>query len=147
VRTVSWFQIIIGIGIVAIWPMLLVAGEVPEVAAGQRDIWFHIAAEAVTGSLLIAAGTLTLRRHDERSRLLAAFALGALLYTAINSPGYYAELGQWAPVGMLLAVGLGAVLAFVAVVIRAGDGASDAPDRPVGDRPVPGRPSRHHIST
>lgn len=37
-------------------------------------------------------------------RQLAALALGALVYTTINSAGYYADLGQWPVVAMFTAL-------------------------------------------
>jgi peptidoglycan/LPS O-acetylase OafA/YrhL len=127
-RLIAWFQLVTGAGILGIWPVLLLAGEVPEIAAGQRDIWFHMAAEAVAGALLLAAGWRLLRRHDTGARLLSAFALGALLYTGVNSAGYYAELGEWVPMVMLAGFGVLAGVSFV--------GLSRGPDRPGAYRPA-----------
>ena len=110
---IGWFQVVVGAGILLLWPALIVAGEVPELEAGQRDIWFHIAAEVVTGLLLLVGGGLLLRRGDAGARMLSTFALGALLYTGINSAGYYAELGEWLPAGLLVAVSLAAASAFI----------------------------------
>ena len=110
---IGWFQVVVGAGILLLWPALIVAGEVPELEAGQRDIWFHIAAEVVTGVLLLVGGVLLLRRGDAGARMLSTFALGALLYTGINSAGYYAELGEWLPAGLLVAVSLAAASAFI----------------------------------
>lgn len=116
-RLVGWFQIVVGAGVLLIWPVLIAAGEVPEIAAGQRDIWFHIAAEGVAGLLLLAAGWMLLRDPSVRARMLSSLALGALLYTGINSAGYYAELAHWGPAGMLVAVAVLAVGA-AAVLVR-----------------------------
>lgn len=101
----GWFQIVIGSGILVAWVLLVASGGVPEISAGQRDIWFHIAAEATTGVVLIAAGVLLLR-NSSQARVLSAFALGALFYTAVNSPGYYADRGDWAVVAVFLMVTL-----------------------------------------
>jgi hypothetical protein len=106
-RALAWFEIVVGAGIVALWAMLLATGQVPEVTAGQRDIWFHIAAELTAASILVGAGVWVLRTGaSRRAQLAAAAGLGALLYTVVNSAGYYAESGDWAPVVMfgLLAV-------------------------------------------
>ena len=115
---IGWFQVVVGAGILLLWPALILAGEVPELQAGQRDIWFHIAAEVLTGLLLVVGGALLLRRPDTGARLLSTFALGALLYTGINSAGYYAELGEWLPAGLLVAVSALAAGAF-AVLLHA----------------------------
>jgi hypothetical protein len=88
---VAWFQIVVGLALVALWTFLLAAGQVPEVQEGRVDIWFQIAAEMVMAGLLLAAGTALLRR-SERAVLLSALALGWLGYSAVNSPGYYPSL-------------------------------------------------------
>lgn len=100
-RALAWFEIVVGAGMVALWTMLLATGQVPEATAGQRDIWFHIAAELTAATILVAAGVWVLRSGaTQRARLAAAAGLGALLYTVVNSAGYYAEAGDWAPVVM-----------------------------------------------
>jgi hypothetical protein len=114
---VGWFQVVVGAGILLLWPVLIVAGEVPELEAGQRDIWFHIAAEVVTGALLVVGGTSLLRGGATGARVVSAVALGALLYTGINSAGYYAELGQWLGAVLLVGVAVGAGCA-VLVLLR-----------------------------
>lgn len=96
---VAWFQIVVGLALVALWTFLLAAGQVPEVQEGRVDIWFHIVAELVMAGLLLTAGTALLRRA-RRADLLSALALGWLGYSAVNSPGYYAQTGDWAVVGM-----------------------------------------------
>jgi hypothetical protein len=96
---VGWFLTVVGISIAGLWAMLLATGQVPEVAEGRTDIWFHITAEALAAVLLLTAGACVLRR-GRRARVLAAAALGVLAYTAVNSAGYYAEAADWAMVGM-----------------------------------------------
>jgi hypothetical protein len=61
-------------------------------AAGDRAIWFHLAAEYLMGLGLATAGLLLLA-VDDRSwiRALAAAALGGMIYSTINCPGYYAQ--------------------------------------------------------
>jgi peptidoglycan/LPS O-acetylase OafA/YrhL len=116
VSFIGWFQVVVGAGILLIWPVLVAAGEVPEIAAGQRDIWFHMTAEAVVGASLLAGGSMLLRRRSIGARIVSAFALGALLYTGINSAGHYADLGEWIPVALLLAVAAVAAWASTALL-------------------------------
>lgn len=97
---IAWFQIAVGGGILGLWTTLLVTRQVPEISAGKRDIWFHIAAEALTAALLLAAGIWWLIDATREPRVLSAFALGGLLYTTVNSPGYYAEQRNWPAVAM-----------------------------------------------
>ena len=98
-RLLPWFLMVVGATITGLWLMLLMTGQVPEIETGDRDIWFHLVAELVTAQLLITAGVLSLRRTITGDRL-AGIALGALLYTTINSAGFYADQGEWAAVGM-----------------------------------------------
>jgi hypothetical protein len=98
-RLVAWFQVVVGVAVVVLWAVLLTTGQVPEVADGRVDIWFHVAAELAMAGLLVGAGAALLRRVP-RAGLLSALALGWLGYSAVNSPGYYAQTGDWAVVGM-----------------------------------------------
>ena len=114
-RLVGWFQVVTGVSIAGLWGMLVATGQVPEIDQGRVDIWFHLAAELLTAGLLVTAGVAVLRRSS-RGRPLAAVALGALAYTTINSPGYYAESGDWAVVGLfalLFAATVAAICGFV----------------------------------
>jgi hypothetical protein len=110
---VAWFQLAVGTAIAALWLVLLVTRQVPEIVEGRVDIWFHVVAELATAALLVTAG-LALRRDHDEARVRSGVALGALGYSVVNSPGYFAEAGAWAAVGMF---GLLA-LATVAVVRR-----------------------------
>ncbi len=110
-RAIGGFLLTAGIAIAGLWVVQLTTGQVPEVTQGRVDIWFHIVAELATAGMLVAAGVSLL--GDRRAgRSLGAIAVGALAYTTINSPGYYAEAGDW------LTVGIFAILA--AVTISAG---------------------------
>ena len=96
---VPWFLLVVGVLIAGLWTVLLVSGDVTEIADGDRAIWFHLLAEFGTAVLLITSGTLALRGHIV-GRRLAGIGLGALLYTTINSGGYYANRAEWAIVAM-----------------------------------------------
>lgn len=112
-RFVAWFEIVVGVSIAWLWTMLLSTGQVPEIAEGRRDIWFHLSAEVLTAMLLIAAGVAVLAAGGQTAGLLAAVAVGALLYTTINSAGYYADLAQWPMVTMFAVLTTAAVVTSV----------------------------------
>ena len=135
-RALAWFEVTVGVAIAGLWTGLLATGQVPEIAAAQRDIWFHLGAEFLTAGLLVAGGVALLRRAPH-ARRLAAVGLGALLYTTVNSAGYYADDGAWAIVAMFLV--LAAVTALLAVrLVR-------RPAAPTGVRtaaPQPRAPAR-----
>jgi len=66
-RTVSfsdWYlatvPILIGAGMLGFWVAAIVTHRVPEIESGGIEIRFHIAAETVTGLVLIAGGLVAL---------------------------------------------------------------------------------------
>lgn len=113
-RFVVVFELVVGLGILGLWTTLLVKGQVPEIPAGDRAIYFHIAAEYVLGLLLVLGGLLLLWVGDETwARVLAAAAAGGATYSTINSSGYYARQGHW----LVVAAFAGLTVLGVAVVV------------------------------
>jgi len=106
--------LVVGLLMVGQWVFFLVSGQVPELKTEPRAIRFHLAAELLTAGALVAAG-LGLLLGAGWGRSLYLVATGMLLYTLINSPGYFAQRGQWALVGMF-AVLLALALAGLALV-------------------------------
>jgi hypothetical protein len=95
-RLAGVFELLVGLGIIGLWTTLLLNGKVPEIRAGDRAIYFHIVAEYVLGLVLVLGGLLLLLIGDKTLvRVLAAAAAGGLIYSTINSPGYYAREGNW----------------------------------------------------
>lgn len=115
-RLVGWFEIIAGLAIAGLWTMLLVTRQVPEIAEGRRDIWFHLGAELLTAVLLIVAGVALLTVGAHTASLVAALALGALLYTTVNSSGYYADLAKWDMVAMFALLTVATVMTAIVLV-------------------------------
>jgi hypothetical protein len=114
---VAWFDVVVGEMIAGLWAALAATRQLPEVAEGRRDIWSHIAAELATAVLLVGAGSALLLSDGDAATVLAGVAAGALAYTAVNSPGYYADRRQWAVVAMFGAIAAAAV-ATVVVLVR-----------------------------
>jgi hypothetical protein len=115
VTLVAVFMLVVGAAIITFWGVSVTAGRVPELAAGQRAIRFHIAAEIAVAAALVVAGVAVLTRVGPYE-LLAAATLGALLYTTLNSAGYYVDHRDPAMLGMFAVVGGGAI-ASLAVVL------------------------------
>ena len=114
--TAGWFQLVVGIAVIAWWALAAATNGIPELEDGRTDIVFHIAAELVMAWLLIAAGFSVLRRGiTPRTTLLSGLALGALAYSSINSPGYFAEQRSWWAVGMFAAIGATAALTALSI--------------------------------
>jgi hypothetical protein len=97
----AWYGIVVGALMLAMWGFFLSAGLVPELATAPYEIALHLAGELATAIALIVAG-IALLKHAPWGRTLYFIAAGMLLYTLIVSPGYYAQLGQWAFVGMFV---------------------------------------------
>jgi hypothetical protein len=107
------FPLVVGVSIVAWWAMVFATGQVPELAAAPIQLAFHVAAELITAAVLIAGGVGLLRRLPW-GRAVDLVGLGMLLYTAIGSPGYFAQTGQWPLVGVFALIAAGTVCALVA---------------------------------
>lgn len=111
----STYVVLVGTAMIAMWGGILMIGDVPELQTAPLELAFHLAAELLTALALIAAGIGLVIGHRWAGRLLPV-ALGMLLYTVINSAGYYAGLGEWAMVaffGVLTAttlIALGTIL-------------------------------------
>jgi hypothetical protein len=84
------------------WSFFLAVGAVPELQSEPVRIAFHLAAEFVTAVCLIVSG-VALLRGAPWGRGLYLVAAGMLAYTAIVSPGYFAQQGQW-PLVLMFAV-------------------------------------------
>jgi hypothetical protein len=97
------------------WTMFFATGQVPELDTEPIALAFHLVAEGLTAIALIAAG-VALWRRKSWAKPLYLIAIGMLLYTAIVSPGYFAQLGQWAFVGMFAAFVTGAAVATLEVI-------------------------------
>ena len=85
------------------WLFFLATGNVPELETAPVSISFHLAIEFMTALALILTGIL-LRASKREIWILAAFAQGMLAYTVVNSPGYFAQNGEYALVVMFAAL-------------------------------------------
>ena len=109
----SIFALVVGAGMIGQWLFFLATGQVPELKTEPLRIRFHLAAEFATAIALLVGG-IALLTGQAWGRWFYLLAVGMLLYTVIVSPGYFAEKGQWAFVGMFAVV---LVLALVSIVL------------------------------
>jgi hypothetical protein len=107
------FALVVGAGMIGQWLFFLATGQVPELKSEPLRIRFHLAAEFATASALWVGGIALLTDQTWGGQFYT-LAAGMLLYTVIVSPGYFAEKGQWAFVGMFAVL---FVLALVSVVL------------------------------
>ena len=115
----AWYGISVGILIILQWIFFLVSGSVPELRTAPWEIGHHISAEMLLALGLLTGGIATLKslRWGEQVLLVA---LGMAIYSEINSPGYFAQLGQWALVAMFALLLFGAVWA-VMMLLKSGN--------------------------
>ncbi len=106
----AWYGIVVGLLMIAQWSFFLAAGQVPELKTEPIRLAFHLAAEFATALGLIAGGVALLRRLPW-AKTVYLTAAGMLLYSVV-SPGYFAQQGQWAFVGMFAVL---LVLALIAI--------------------------------
>jgi len=117
----SIFAIIVGAGMVAQWAINIVGNRIPRLeddpvsGRGLFDMIFHWVAEFLTAFVLIAAGVgLILESAWGVSVFLVG--IGMLIYTAINSPGFFAQQRKWSMVGMFIVILILAVLSIFLVI-------------------------------
>jgi hypothetical protein len=90
----SIFAIAVGLGMIAQWAISYVTRQIPELESEPVRVWFHIAAEMATALALIGSGVGLLVAWPW-AVVLFPFSIGMLFYTAIASPGYFAQRGRW----------------------------------------------------
>ncbi len=106
-----YFALVVGILMFIQWAYFIATGQVPELETEPARIVMHIVAEAVTAVFLIICAHLLMRNRPQGVQV-ALVAYGMLIYTLIQSPGYFAHRGEWPPVvmfGVLLILSLYAV--------------------------------------
>lgn len=95
----AWYGILVGCLMIAQWGFSIVSGGVPEFKTAPWEIAFHLAAEMSTALMLIVGGIAALKSVRWAEQVLL-IGLGMVMYSEIVSPGYFAQLGQWALVAM-----------------------------------------------
>ena len=111
------FSLVVGLLMVGQWTASLVTGRVPELATAPLEIGFHLAAEILTALALVLAGLAILKKL-RWGRTLFLVAGGMALYSIINSPGYFAQRGQWAVVALFGGLFFAAVFALMAAAFE-----------------------------
>jgi len=111
VKFSGWYGIVVGLMMVMMWVFFLASGQVPELETEPLSIYFHLVAEFATAVLLFVAG-IGLLKNCQRAKKTFLVAAGMLVYTVINSPGYYAQRSEWAFVvmfGIILIVAIASI--------------------------------------
>ncbi len=99
----SIYALLVGVGMIAQWTASYAGKQIPELKTEPIRIAFHIAAEILTALMLIVSG-IALWMSASWARNLYLIGLGMLFYTAIVSPGCFAQQGKWTWLGMFSAI-------------------------------------------
>lgn len=97
------FGFVVGLAMIGQWTHLYLTNHIPELKDEPIRIRFHMAAELVTALGLMISG-IGLLLGLGWSKNLYLISLGMLFYTAIVSPGYFAQNGDWKWLGMFAAI-------------------------------------------
>jgi peptidoglycan/LPS O-acetylase OafA/YrhL len=100
-KTVGIFQLVVGTGMLGIWMLSFHTGKVNELQTEVFRIAMHLLAEVLTAlSLLISGGLILFSKRKHPGLFYGSF--GALIYSLIASPGYFAQRGDWAVVFLFI---------------------------------------------
>ncbi len=98
-RIVAGYSILVGLLMTGLWVMLISTGQVPYLDSPQVEIKLHIVTELITAWSLILGG-VSIFKGWALKRILPYISHGMLLYSIINSSGYYLDLGETGMAGM-----------------------------------------------
>ncbi len=108
---VSYYSMSVGVLMLAQWLFFILSGNVVEFATTPIEISIHISIEILTAIALLITGYRLLKRRKNAIKW-NLLAQGMLIYTVVNSSGYFAQLAQW-PFVVMFAVLL--ILSLVSV--------------------------------
>ena len=106
---------------IAQWSFNIIRNRVPtpeqDAVSGRGffDMIFHWAAEFITAGVLITAG-IGLLAESQWAFPTYLIAIGMLIYTAINSPGFFPQQRKWSMVGMFVVILVLALLSLILVL-------------------------------
>jgi hypothetical protein len=91
-KIIAAFLIITGSCVSFMWAFLLSTGGIPELKTNPAGITLHMIADFTMALLLISGGVLLILRHKKRNSLYF-LSSGMLIYSVVNSAGYYLKPG------------------------------------------------------
>jgi cellulose synthase/poly-beta-1,6-N-acetylglucosamine synthase-like glycosyltransferase len=104
----AWYGIGVGVLMIGQWAFSIAVGSVSEFENAPWEIAFHLAAEISTAVVLIIGG-ISVLCSIAWSKPVLLLGLGMVIYSETVSPGYFAQLNQWAFVAMFAVLLFGAV--------------------------------------
>ncbi|WP_416840679.1 hypothetical protein [Haloferax sp. DFSO52] len=115
-KVVAVYALLTGIAILGLWTMLVMTEQATELRTEPYSMFTHLVAEGLTAVALVSAG-IGLFRESEWAESLCLVGFGMLLYSVINSAGYYAQLGEIGAMLVFSAMSLTTVVALGWVLV------------------------------
>ena len=108
----SIYSIFIGISMIGMWIMFYINDQIPELNSEPIRIGMHLTAEFTTAVLLIIGG-IGLLKGWSKAIYIFHFSMGMLVYTLIQSPGYFAQQGD---IGFVLMFAVFIILSLIFLI-------------------------------
>lgn len=105
-KWIKYAYLLIGVGIIGLWIMLLVTNQIPEIETALAEIIMHIIIEVSMGILCIITAVAMIKKY-KYSDTLSLLSNGMLIYSVVNSSGYYIQSGNY-----IMVVMFGVILVF-----------------------------------
>lgn len=99
----AYYSLFIGMMIIIQWVFFILTGNVPEFTTAFWEIIFHIIVEFLTAFILLITGWGILTKHKGAIQVNLV-AQGMLIYSVINSAGYFTQQGEWIFLIMFFAI-------------------------------------------
>jgi hypothetical protein len=109
------FAVVVGLGMIGQWSLSYLSNQIPELEDEPIRIGFHLAAEIVTALSLIVSG-IALMAGVGWAGSAYLVSIGMLFYTAIVSPGYFAQKGEWKWLGIFAVLISGGLASLIPIV-------------------------------
>jgi len=109
-RIIGGYTIFIGILVIAMWIMIL---NGPAISEGKTELGFHLFSEFLMAIICIVSG-LRLFVNKPGAKILNVCGLGMVIYSVLNTAGYYGEKGETA---MLLVFIILTIMTVTAVIL------------------------------
>ena len=98
----SIYAIFVGVSMISMWLFFYFSNSIPELETEPVRISMHIMAEIITSIVLIAGG-IGIWKNKPWGKNMGIISMGMLIYTLIQSPGYFIELEEY-PMVIMFAI-------------------------------------------
>jgi hypothetical protein len=110
-KVTAVYAVVVGIGMIGMWIMFLLNGQVPELATKPAATYMHLAAEFLAAITSLVAG-IGLWHGKSWASGVYLLSAGMVLYAVVQASGYFAHYGPFGFVFMF--AGLALISAFLA---------------------------------